>query len=387
MRALMAGLMMVGAWAAVVAPVSAGWDNVFQPTLFGRHRQPTTAKYYVAPVVVQSSPVVVAQYAPPVVAQSAPCDPCQQQKCTTQYIQRSYYQPVTTMETRTEMVPVTTYRSSYYYEPVTSYRYSAYYDPCTCATTQVAVPSVSYQLREQKCPVQSWVSRCVQVPVQGYQKVDYWQPQTTCCNTTLGAPIMNGQPPPQVAPPPQPQPQPPPQISPSYSPPPEGPPSISGSKTPGTGASKSPMWDSYYPPMQPNMPEARTSTPNASWQPQLGNPVPIQTNRPPVQPQPQPAAPPVKFDRIAVGPDSQVEGQVVRSDNSPKASAKILFVNAATGQRQTIYANTAGRFQTQLATGSWLVYLHGANDIATYHSRIDVNGSQARQVNLVSRSN
>jgi len=381
MKSLMAGLCVFGAWAIAVAPASAGWDNVFQPTLFGRLRQPvSTSQYYVAPVVVAQSPPPVVAYSAPqvVVAQSAPCDPCQQQKCTTNYIQRSYYQPVTTMETRTEMVPVTTYRSSYYYEPVTSYRYSSYYDPCNCSTTQVAVPSVSYQLREQKCPVQSWVSRCVQVPVQGYQKVDYWQPQTTCCNTTTGAPIYGSQPPPQMQSPPQIQTAPPMN-------PPDAPPSISGNKTPGTGTSKPAQWDSYYPPIQPNMPEIRNGN-GTSWQPQLGQPVPIQTKQP--QPQPQPNnGPPVKFDRIAVGPNSQVEGQVVRTDNSPKPSAKILFVNASTGQRQTTYANTAGRFQTELASGSWLVYLHGANDVAFYHSRVDVNGAQTRQVNLVSRSN
>jgi hypothetical protein len=277
------------------------------------------------------------------------------------------------------MVPVTTYRSSYYYEPVTSYRYSSYYDPSSCGCTQVAVPSVSYQLREQKCPVQSWVSRCVQVPVQGYQKVDYWQPQTTCCNTTTGAPIFTNPPPQMPTAPPQIPTAPPPSIAPI-----EGPPSISGNKTQGMGNSKPAMWDAYYPPIQPNTPEIRNTTPSTSRQPQLGAPQPIQTNAPAPQPQ---QVPPVKFDRIAVGPNSQVEGQVVRSDNSPKASAKILFVNASTGQRQTIYANTAGRFQAELASGSWLVYLHGANDIAVYNGRIDVNGAQSRQVNLVSRSN
>ena len=41
--------------AAAALPVHAGWDNVFQPTLFERWRQPTTttAQYYVAPVVVR----------------------------------------------------------------------------------------------------------------------------------------------------------------------------------------------------------------------------------------------------------------------------------------------------------------------------------------------
>jgi hypothetical protein len=109
--------------------------------------------------------------------------------------------------------------------------------------------------------------------------------------------------------------------------------------------------------------------------------VPIQNNTP------KPPAPPVKLDRIVVGPNSQVDGQVTRNDNSPKANAKVLFVNAATGERHTINANSAGRFSVELPTGSWHIYLHGADDLPVYMSRVDVNGSQARQVNLVSRSN
>ena len=79
MKSVLAGLGALCVWATAVLPVSAGWDNVFQPTLFFR-RQPTTTNYYAPPVVVQSSPIVA--YSAPVVAYSAPaCDPCQQQKC------------------------------------------------------------------------------------------------------------------------------------------------------------------------------------------------------------------------------------------------------------------------------------------------------------------
>ncbi|MBI3823955.1 MAG: carboxypeptidase regulatory-like domain-containing protein [Planctomycetes bacterium] len=359
MRMLLAGLSVVCVWASVVAPASAGWDNVFQPTLFERWRRPTVTNYYVAPAVVaQYAPPVVAQYAPPVVAHSAPCDPCQ--KCTTNYVQRSYYQPVTTMETRTIQEQVTTMQTSYYYAPVTTYRYSAYYDPCSCSYQQVAVPQQSYELRAKSCPVQSWVSRCVQVPVQSVQKVDYWQPVTTCCSTTLGAPIMGAAPPAQMMPQAQPV--------------PELPPSITGQKTP----AKPTMMDQYY--YQPKIetpPEIRGNT-SPSSQPKLGLPLP---------PQVQPQQPPVKLDRIAVGPDSHVDGQVVRSDSSPKANAKVLFINASTGKRQTVVANTAGRFQVDLPAGSWHVYTHGADDVPIYQNRIDVNGAQNRQVTLVSRSN
>src|SRR4051812_41747280 len=70
-------------------------------------------------------------------AGNACCDPCPQPVCTTRYVQRCYYQPVTCYQTRSYYEPCTTYRTSYYYEPVTTYRYSCYYDPCTCSYQQV----------------------------------------------------------------------------------------------------------------------------------------------------------------------------------------------------------------------------------------------------------
>jgi hypothetical protein len=344
--------------ATVIVPAQAGWDNVFQPTLFERWRQQTTTNYYVPPVVVQSSPIVVAQSSPVVVAQASPCDPCQ--KCTTNYVQRSYYQPVQVMETRTVQEAVTTYRTSYYYEPITTYRYSYYYDPCKCGYQQVATPTTAYQLREQQTPVQSWVSRCVQVPVTAYQKVDTWQPQTTCCNTTQGAPIYNTQPPPGA---------PPVNTVPLIQPIPERP----RIETKTESYLKPDMYQQYYP-----QPERNSTMPGTSYTPQLGTPIPLKPAAPPA---------PVKMDRIAVGPNSVVEGQVLRADNSPKPSAKVLFVNASSGQRQTTFANNAGRFRTELAAGSWHVYVHGANDLPIYQTRIDVSGGQFRQVSLNNKGN
>ena len=95
----------------------------------------------------------------------------------------------------------------------------------------------------------------------------------------------------------------------------------------------------------------------------------------------------MKLDRIGVGANSVVEGQVARTDNSPKADAKILFVNALTSQQKTIRTNNSGRFQIELPAGSWHVYLYGVDGTVAYETRIDVNGAQPRQVNLVSRSN
>ena len=195
MRPLMVGLCALGICSAAVEPAAAAWNNVFQPTLFGRNQAPTTSSYYGAPAVVYSSPVVAAPVLPVVAAASPACSTCNappQPSCNTSYTQRCYYQPVTTYETKSYYEPVTTYQTSYYYEPVTSYRYSAYYDPCSCGYQQVATPVTSYQLRAQSSPVQSWVQRCAQVPVTSYQKSCYWQPQTTCCQTSVGALIPAG---------------------------------------------------------------------------------------------------------------------------------------------------------------------------------------------------
>src|SRR5437868_467210 len=47
MKPLMVGLCALGIWSAVADQAHAAWNNVFQPTLFGRNR--TTTNYYVAP--------------------------------------------------------------------------------------------------------------------------------------------------------------------------------------------------------------------------------------------------------------------------------------------------------------------------------------------------
>lgn len=349
MKPLMVAVLVLGSWAATDLPAPAAWNNVFQPTLFGRCRpKPATSNY--TPVVVQSAPVMPAcntcQSAPP----PAPCN-----NCTTSYTQRCFYQPVTTYETKTYYEPVTTTQTSYYYEPVTSYRMSCYVDPCTGCSKQVAIPTTSYQLRAQSCPVQSWVQRCVQVPVTAYQKSCYWQPQTTCCQTTVGALIpATGAEPPVVVPHSQ--------LNPPANQPTNPPPSIKEDRQPG-GDFK------YYPPQ-------------SSWQPTPDARAPQN----PVVPTTNPPPPAVKLENIVVTPDATVEGQVVRSDNTPRPNAKLLFVGVGSADaRQEVTTNTAGRFQLTLASGSYHVYTQTADGTTHYHSRIDVNGSNRAPITLVNR--
>ncbi|HZT83611.1 MAG TPA: hypothetical protein VFA26_25500 [Gemmataceae bacterium] len=300
---------------------------------------------------------------PSVSAYGGCCDPCPQpccppqQVCTTRYVQRCYYEPVTCYQTRTYYEPVTTYRTSYYWEPVTSYRYSYYRDPCTGCCQQVACPTTCYRLRSQCCPVTSYLQRCCQVPVTTYQQRFYYEPVTTCCQVSCASPC-----PPAAAPP----------CNGTAAPPAvqdrgtAAPPAV-GDHPSGAGSS----YQRYAP-----MPQAGNGR-------QLAPAVPTT----PGQAAPARLAPPaVKFERIVAIPSPNVEGQVVRADKLPEPSARLLFVSAdRQGARQDVTADRDGQFRTTLASGGWLVYLRDGDGKLTFHSRIDVRDNQPKQVLLTSR--
>jgi hypothetical protein len=342
----------LGVLAADAAPARAAWDSVFQVCWF-HHREPVTASYYAAPVVANSSPC---------------CAPCPQTTCTTNYVQRCYYQPVTTYQTRTYYEPVTTYRTSYYYEPVTSYRYSCYVDPCTGCPQQVATPCTSYQLRSQCCPVQSWVQRCCSVPVTSYQRCSYWEPQTTCCTAPAPTPCCQAVPAVPAVPAAPPAAVGPPGVTEQRSLPPAPPPRIQENRSGGT------QFDQYY------GPTAAPNPPSSLRQPPLSLPAPVDPSR-------QAAPPPtVKLERIVFGNDTPVDGRVVRFDNAPRAGARLLFVRAdGKGGRQVVTANGTGRFQVTLASGAWHVYLSRPDGSQDFHSRIDIGDRQPPFLTLVSR--
>ena len=356
MKPLTIGLGTLAIWAATVLDASAAWNNVYQPTLFGRWRQRAVTNYYCAPpAVVHAAPVAVAA---PTIAYSAPgpCAPCQQQQCTTNYVQRCFYQPVTTYTTQSYYEAVTTMQTSYYYEPVTSYRYSCYYDPCTCNYQQVATPVVTHELRAKSCPVQSWVQRCAQVPVTMLQKSCYLEPQTTCCQTTIGALIPIGA-----------------NGAPAYgngAPPPGNPPNVIANPPP--QSPPPPIKDSPAP-GGPYGGSTSFSNPQSQWQAPA-------TIVPQSNPQPHPQ---VQLERIVFGPESFVDGQVVRSDNAPRPGASVLFVSADNGKREAVTANDRGRFQVNLASGNWLVYVQGRDGTAQFHSRLSVQDRQTARITLV----
>jgi hypothetical protein len=289
-------------------------------------------------------------------------------------VQRCYYQPVTTYQTQSYYEAVTTYRTSYYYEPVTTYRYSCYFDPCTCSYQQVACPQTCYRLRSQCCPVQSWVQRCCQVPVTSYQRCSYWEPVTTCCQPTCYTP------PPCPAPAPAVTAVPAAPAAPSVTEPPPAAPAVPG------------VTEQRYPPV-PGVREYKNGNPSydrgydPTMPPASGTlrPVPrVEAPSKPIAPAPPPPA--VRLDRIAAIDRAQVEGQVVGGGNVPQAGARVLFVSLnRQGPQESATANAAGQFQVALASGAWLVYVHGADGKPVFHSKIEVRGNETRQVTLVSR--
>jgi hypothetical protein len=334
-------LLTLGLMSAAV-PAEAAWNNVFQVTCW--HSRPRASNYSYYPSYSYSAPACNS------------CDPCQ--TCTTKYVQRCYYQPVTTYTTQTYYEPITTYTTKTYYEPVTTYRYSCYYDPCSCSYQQVATPCTSYVARQQCCPVQSWVQRCCQVPCTSYQKSFYWEPQTTCCSTTSGPPVA-------ACPQQQPlAPQQPPVVDPrSTNPPPQ----VDG---------KGGGYDQYY--QQP--------PPGGNTQSQFRQLSPNGQSGVPNNKTPAPAGPGVKLERITLGDGNSVNGQIVNDARTPRSGVHVTFVNAKRqGPDKTVTSDATGQFQVELPTGAWLVYLRTADGQQVYHSRIDVEAKQKTPIVLVSR--
>ena len=333
---------------------------------------PTTS-YYVAPTTSYYAAPAVSYYAPP--AQScapscAPsCTPCQ--TCQTNYVQRSYYQPVTEYQSQSYYEKVTTTNTSYYYEPVTSYSYSSYYDACSCSYQQVAKPTVSYQLRAQSCPVDSWVQRCQKVPVTTYKQSFYYEPVTTCS----AAPVVAAAPAPACNSCTASTPNPPGPVTPqpSYYPPNDA----RWQSSPPAGVSESTRqqgqgsnYERSYPPND-KMPAASGS----SYQPNRSGQAPL-----------VPATPAVHLDRFASAQQG-VTGEVVQANWQPAHNSRLVFINAERRDaRKEVTTDQVGRFQAQLTSGSWLVYIEDATGKPVFSRQIDVRSTERNElVRLVSR--
>jgi hypothetical protein len=331
--------------AALVLALAAGqadaaWNNAFEVCCACRHRE--------APVVAQSP---------------APCcNPCPQPCCTTSFVQRCYYQPVTTF--KTECVPVTSYKTSYYWEPVCSYRTSCFYDPCTCRTIQVTEPVRTYKLRSQCNAVTSYVQRCV--PVTSYRQVNYWEAVTSCPPSPCG-------------------------------------PSAAGGATIGVPGAVPGVNETPAPPaadgtrIQPQNVPMNVPAGVDETQPMGSNyapPANRQYQVPVVPVAPKPALPgaPVRIEhvvsRVSGASSATVTGQIVANNYvSPMRGAKIVFVSKQSGgPQQAAQTDAIGGFKVALSQGSWNIYVSRADGTLEYHSTIEVAGQgETRNVLVVSR--
>jgi hypothetical protein len=115
-------------------------------------------------------------------------------------------------------------------------------------------------------------------------------------------------------------------------------------------------------------------------QPRLQAPVPAQPTAPTQQPR-------LRFDRITSAPRHNTEGQVVRADRQPHAGMKVIFVCADDkGGRQSLTTDNAGRFQTTLTVGNWLIYTQDADGRLVYQQRVNIaSNTPTAPITLVSR--
>lgn len=297
-------------WVAVgAADASAAWNNVFQTTCGCR----SSTSYYFAP------------------APAPACCPAP----SVSYVQRSYYQSVTTYKTETYYDPVTTYRTSYYWEPVTTYRYTSYYDPCTGCCRRVATPCTSYYQRSQCNAVQSYVQRCRMVPVTEMRKSYYLEPVVTYSDPCGGAapaiaPAAGVIETPGVAPP---------------------------ATRPGAGINESSE--------PPKIPKTNIDTARPR------SPVPVK---------------PIRADRVAgFNRDGRLQGHVVGDDRiTPLAHASLKFVGEK-DQEVVARADAAGRFSVNLPAGEWTLYTPGVDGDSSFHSTLVVRAADDRRVTVVSR--
>lgn len=367
--------MVISDWTGTSA--QAAWNSAFQTTCLFR-RQTSTSNYssnYYAPPVV----------AAPVAAAPSPCN-----SCNTQYVQRSYYEPVTSYERKSYYEPVTTYQTSYYYEPVTTYRYSCYYDPCSCGTKQVATPETSYRLRSQQTPTTGYVEKVAYQPTTSYRSAFYYEPVTTCTQTTttVGSPIFPANPAPAVVNPPCNTPSAPGVYS---------APGATGGTSPGMGApgvneqriTPSATGSGVSTPIT-SAPAMGRMTAQESPRVYLSAPqnMPSQDQLPatrqgnwsqPVSPAfntPAATIPPsnVRMDRLTSrGREyTQLSGNLVQAP----ANTRIVFIPANPAQgAEEARTGGAGQFDIKLQSGRYGVYAENGNGRPVFLQNIDIGGS------------
>ncbi|MGL4422213.1 MAG: hypothetical protein ACRCZF_16205 [Gemmataceae bacterium] len=296
----------------------AGWDNVFQVTC-NKCGDRSTSFYTPAP---------------------AP-------QSRTEYIQRSYYQPVTEYKREAFYTPIEEKVKSYYYEPVTSYKYTTYYDACSGCPQRMVEPVTSYVQREKCNTVTKWVERSRVVPVTSYRQVTttqpvvtYYGPQTVTSSAYLPmAPVS-------VAPAPQVQ-----ELR-------SNPPVVIPESGNGSSGQLIPRTD-----------------------------LPTEPNSLPRTLPPSPKSTSSKVNTASNARKPTLRGEVVLNDRqTPRASAKLTFVNPQNMDvRVSARTNEFGEFEVSIPAGEWFVYLGNGDGKAVYHKKLTVTEFDNPLYRVVSR--
>ena len=313
--------------AATATTSRAGWDNVFQLTCCNERPRAS----FFAPRRADPCP------------DPCPPDPCPQPERRVEYVQRSYYQPVTEWRRESYRVPVRETVKSYYWDPVKSYSYTSYYDPCTQTCQEIAVPRTSYVLKEQCNSVERFVEKTRLVPVRSYREVTettpvvtyYYPPTRRQSNYVVPAPSLGA---PRI----EEFRNTPPTISPS------GPETISPTDLP-TGGTNFPR----------QMPPANNPSSTRGKAPLNAN----------------------------TASKARLRGEVVERDQlTPKAGSKLVFVNAADhADRKYAKANEFGEFDLTLPAGDWYLYVDRGDGNAVRYKKLTVAANDTREFRLVSR--
>lgn len=304
--------------AASAGSGQAAWNNVFQLTC---HDKPRTA-YYAAP---------------------APDACCAQPERRVEYVQRSYYQPVTEWRRESYRVPVRETVKSYYWEPVKSYSYTSYYDPCSQTCQEIAVPRTSYVMKEQCNSVERMVEKTRLVPVRSYREVT----ETTPVVTYYYPPTRR-------------------QSYYTVPAPPVGSPRIDEVRPAPNGAGEIETIPPTNVPMNNAIP--RQMPPSST------------SNKPSASKLPPATA------NTASRP-ARLRGEVVEKDQlTPKAGSKLVFVNANDHEdRKYAKANEFGEFDLTLPAGDWYLYVDRGDGNAVRYKKLTIAPNDSREFRLVSR--
>jgi hypothetical protein len=80
---------------------------------------------------------------------------------------------------------------------------------------------------------------------------------------------------------------------------------------------------------------------------------------------------------------SGIQGLVVGAGSRPRANAQLTLVSASQNDvRKPVTADSAGRFDTRLPAGTWLVYSRGGDGNSVYHGKLELSENQTKKITV-----